>query len=279
MTPRLAPVALVLVAAVVLAPRAARAGEEEEDASTDGIGITYDLGTDVAVTAGAAVAFLGSEWLVKKEFALEANWSERNGLDTSVRDALVWKKTGTAFWISYVTAGAAPVVSLGLTALAARQVGRPSEFWVDALLVAEATALDGTLNQLVKFAVRRQRPCAGSCPSNDAKDDNLSFYSEHASLTFALAASAGTVARLRGYPMWRAIWLGTAVLGAATAYLRIAANEHYLTDVVTGAAMGTAVGVGVPYWFHRQRVRGQTCGTVAVLPIAHGGALTMALRW
>jgi membrane-associated phospholipid phosphatase len=33
---------------------------------------------------------------------------------------------------------------------------------------------------------------------------------------------------------------------AATGYLRIAADRHYATDVLAGAAVGTGVGLGWP---------------------------------
>jgi membrane-associated phospholipid phosphatase len=275
---------LPLVAAVSMAwaaaPRAAR-GEEAG-------GIVYDLRTDAVTTAVAASLLLGSELLVKRSFALDANWTRVNGLDSSVKSQLEWSHPDTANTISWALVATAPVAALGLTALAAEHDGRRSEFLVDTLLIAEATAIDGALNQLVKFTVRRARPCGAvhSCPDSDgkpSKDDNLSFYSEHSSLSFALAASAGTVARLRGYRWAPAVWIGTAVLGAATAYLRIAANEHYFTDVLTGAAVGTAVGVAVPYWLHRPRGGGEGRATVVVLPTVQGGTLggtlTYALRW
>ena len=38
---------------------------------------------------------------------------------------------------------------------------------------------------------------------------------------------------------------------AATGYFRMAADKHWLTDVLTGAATGTAVGLLVP-WLHRR---------------------------
>jgi membrane-associated phospholipid phosphatase len=36
-------------------------------------------------------------------------------------------------------------------------------------------------------------------------------------------------------------------------YLRIAAEQHYLTDVLAGAAVGTAIGWAVPHFFHPAR--------------------------
>jgi len=274
------PVRRRLLAVVALAVGAAAPGRAGAD---EGGSLRYDVRTDAVVTVPAAALLVGSELIVKATLPLGANWRSGNWLDSSVRNALVWHDTHAASITSYVTAGAAPVVALGLTALAsAHDDGTLSEFPIDALLIAEATAVDGAVNQLVKFTVRRQRPCASStsCPdsnSQPSKDDNLSFYSEHTSLIFAMAASAGTISRMRGHRWAPLVWIGTAVVGATTAYLRIAANEHHFTDVLTGAAMGTAIGAGVPSLFHRPGARGEEGGTLAVIPTVHGGAMTYAL--
>ena len=110
----------------------------------------------------------------------------------------------------------------------------------------------GNLGQLVKFSVGRQRPYAHAGAANPdggqgPYDANLSFYSAHTNFTFAVAAAAGTVAAMRGYRWAPAVYVVGGLVGAATGYLRIAADQHYFTDVLTGAVVGSAVGVGVPY--------------------------------
>jgi polar amino acid transport system permease protein len=55
---------------------------------------------------------------------------------------------------------------------------------------------------------------------------------------------------------------------AATGYFRMAADKHWLTDVLTGAMTGTAVGFAVP-WLHRTRP-GATLLTLSPRP---GGAV------
>jgi membrane-associated phospholipid phosphatase len=49
---------------------------------------------------------------------------------------------------------------------------------------------------------------------------------------------------------------GGLALAAFTGYLRMGAEQHYLTDVLTGAAVGSLVGWAVPYLFHRPRNSG-----------------------
>jgi membrane-associated phospholipid phosphatase len=78
----------------------------------------------------------------------------------------------------------------------------------------------------------------------------MSFFSGHTTWAFALAASSGTVASMRGYELAPVVWAVGLPLAAATGYLRIAADRHYLSDVLVGAAVGTAVGIGFPRLMH-----------------------------
>lgn len=74
---------------------------------------------------------------------------------------------------------------------------------------------------LVKWAVHRTRPCAPACGSDDPSQ---SFYSAHTALAFQAIGGP----RL-------AIVLPFAI---GTGGLRIAADKHYLTDVLVGAGAG-----------------------------------------
>ena len=74
----------------------------------------------------------------------------------------------------------------------------------------------------------------------------MSFWGGHSMLAFSVAAASTQVARLRGRPGWRWLAAVTFAGAAATAWLRVAADRHWLTDVVVGAGVGTAVGLGVP---------------------------------
>lgn len=99
--------------------------------------------------------------------------------------------------------------------------------------------------------------------------------SGHASGTFAGAAAFGTVAMLRGYPGWP--WLSAAGFTSATAisYLRMAADRHWLTDVVAGAALGTGIGIAVPLLLHRKaREPDGRSATIIVTPVPLGVAGT-----
>ncbi len=101
-------------------------------------------------------------------------------------------------------------------------------------------------------------------------DDTTSFYSGHTNVAFSLAVSAGTVATLRGYRWAPWVWITGLSLATATGYLRVAGDKHYFTDVLAAAAMGSAIGFGVPFVFHRPSSPAVPNAAVANIP---GGAL------
>jgi membrane-associated phospholipid phosphatase len=63
-------------------------------------------------------------------------------------------------------------------------------------------------------------------------------------------------------------------IGGVTAYTRIAADEHYFTDTLAGAAIGTVVGGAVPLIFHRPR---RYMPMISALP--RPGGVTLAAGW
>ncbi len=78
---------------------------------------------------------------------------------------------------------------------------------------------------------------------------------------------------MRGYRLAPWIWGAGLSLAVATAYLRIAADRHYASDVTVGAAIGSLTGFAVPYLFHNPKRRFM----VAPAPLDHGG-VALAVR-
>ncbi|WP_437806240.1 phosphatase PAP2 family protein [Sorangium sp. So ce1078] len=229
--------------------------------------LTFVPEVDLPLTVVGGAAWAASE-LAKKGLAPDAcRWCAVGPLDASVRDALLWSgNPGTAHDVSNVTVLAvAPVSALGLTAFAAWHDGRTENMAADLLIVTEAMVVAMGLNQLTKYAVGRQRPyahfenpdvlyCEGAgCARPLPHDDDLSFFSGHSTAAFSLAAASGTVASMRGYRAAPWVWAQGMALAALSGYLRIASDRHYFTDVLTGAALGSAAGVLIPYLFHGPR--------------------------
>lgn len=187
-----------------------------------------------------------------------------------VRDALVWCNPARASALANVDGYLlAPVVGLGLLSIGTLANDPTSARAIDDLVpVFESIVLTEVAAQIVKFSVGRQRPYAhfGDPRVPVGLDDNVSFFSGHASLAFTIATSAGTIAHARGYAAEPAIWTAGLAIAASTAYLRIAADKHYLSDVVVGSAVGAAAGLVIPRMMHRE-------DDLSVVPTGRGVAL------
>lgn len=239
------------------------------DARADGVReLRYDLRIDAAVTTVGGLWWLTSEFLKADLVPEKCRWCYRaedgadllNPYDSSVRKRLLWKNTETAATFSSVLGFfVEPAAMMGLTALSSANDRAIDRLPVDALLITEATVLAGDINQIAKFAFARERPFVHFLPrapdvvralTDSPSDDNLSFFSGHTTLAFAVATSAGTVNSLRGYRLAPVVWGAGLTMAVTVAYLRIAADKHYLSDVMTGAVVGSVVGIGVPLLFH-----------------------------
>jgi membrane-associated phospholipid phosphatase len=115
----------------------------------------------------------------------------------------------------------------------------------------------GSVTQYTKVATRRIRPYAyNSDVSVDERyakstaegDVRLSFFSGHVSTAFTAAVFASTVLDHTYPDAWWTKWVWASTLAAAsgTAYARIKAGKHYPTDVLTAAAVGSAIAFFLP---------------------------------
>jgi membrane-associated phospholipid phosphatase len=131
-----------------------------------------------------------------------------------------------------------------------------------ALIAVEAMALGSMLQGVSAGAFARERPYGRDCGTKVDADlpectSNVryrSFFSGHTTLAFASAGVTCTnhaVHDLFGDPFADAVTCGaTLATAGAVGMLRIVAQKHYVTDVLTGAAVGTASGLGIPWLLH-----------------------------
>jgi membrane-associated phospholipid phosphatase len=203
---------------------------------------------------GFGAAYLVSELAVKDQLApAECAWCNPPGFDVSVRDALKWDNTNRADTISTITGYIVPPLSAISLLLASTWRERSwRRLFDDAVPMLEAAVSVGLINQAAKFIVGRQRPFVHFAePGRPPElDDNMSFFSGHTTLAFSEAVAAGVVAHRRGYALEPVIWATGLTLAAATGYLRMAADRHYLSDVLVGAVVGSGIGLLVPLIFH-----------------------------
>jgi len=211
--------------------------------------LPYDAIRDPVITGAAA-----GTWLVLHVFEERlapggCRWCQPPAFDEAARDALRWRDPDPPALASDVLAyGAVPVVGLGVSYLVSGRDAKAAG--VDALIAAESVALAGVAGQAVKLAVGRRRPAAYASGARASSDDDVSFYSGHASAAFALATSFATCSSLRGDRDAWVAWAAGLPLAAAAGYLRIAADRHYLSDVLAGAGAGTLFGMLVPRLLH-----------------------------
>ncbi len=126
-----------------------------------------------------------------------------------------------------------------------------------ALMYAETITLTGALVYLTKCTVKRPRPFVfnPSAPQELKlnKSARMSFFSGHTSLSFASAVFFSTTyTDYSSDNQWNAVVWGSALTTASlVGYLRIRAGKHYVTDVIAGALVGSAIGYAVPIIHHQ----------------------------
>jgi membrane-associated phospholipid phosphatase len=157
-----------------------------------------------------------------------------------------------------------------------------------ALLDLETLAIAGAVQGMTNVLVSRERPYGPSCgttelPANALDCDGIqqyrSFFSGHATFSFTSAALIcinHTRDELLGSP-WDALSCGGGyVVAAATASLRVLADVHYASDVLTGALVGTLIGYGVPLLHYRHHDVGKLSAggmTMQLVPSLGGAGL------
>ncbi len=222
--------------------------------------------TDGAILAGSALtiavpALLASR-IIRQRCPCDPK--EVNSFDRGA----IGNHSDLADYTSTVTVG---LTLLGPPVLDWALLGRGEALTSDLVVFGETILVNGALVQVVKYTAQRPLPrtYAGDPALVHSPGGYRSFYSGHTSTAMAaLTAAAYTARRRYGEQGWP--WLVVAVVGASVAVERVAAGRHFPTDVIVGAAAGTAVGLAVP-WLHDR------APNLALLPTR--GGLTLAGRF
>lgn len=161
------------------------------------------------------------------------------------------------------------------------------------LINLETMAINLSLSTLVKTAVGRDRPYGRNCGGTISEANGLcstrrryySFPSGHTSTAFTAAAlNCSHHMNLNLYANRTADIAACAVgfgVAAATGTLRIVGDQHYATDVLAGAAVGTTTGFLVPWLLHYRHDDGPRTSTgvdVSLVPM-HGLGLGAVGVW
>lgn len=121
---------------------------------------------------------------------------------------------------------------------------------VDWTLATQTAAWNGAFTETARLVVQRPRPFVYSDHSRAADPQNYtSFYSGHTSFSAAACLSLLFALLGRGAPSWLLLAAGITCecLIFSTGLFRILSGRHFLTDVLTGAIMGSLVALAVAY--------------------------------
>ena len=245
-----------------------------------------DLLTD-SVIIGTGVTFLGTEILINK-FAHIKNkvWDgsafDKNDVPSFDRAFM------QPFSSGFNTAG--DIFQFVALLSPAALIAAPMEEWLTiGVMYAETVLATYSLKEFAKALVNRTRPYMyyDERPLDlIAKGDwNESFPSGHTALAFSGATFASYVfSKYFSDSPWKYVVTAASYsVAAATAIFRVAGGKHFLTDVLAGAALGTAVGFVVP-WLHTLKA-GNTGNSAAsgssrgVEPLVYMGGIGLKISF
>ena len=226
----------------------------------------------LAAELGGSIALALTLSLASGSSAARCSWCEPDSLDVSVRSALFTHDSRTPALTSHILSlGAAPLLAFGGVVVPALASGHGRYAVEDSVVILDGFILVSGFADLSKKMTARQRPSfhygrqSQTESANDLADANRSFFSGDTAWPFTLASSASALAYSRGYVT--APWLvaGGAAIGVSTGMLRMVADMHWFTDVLTGAAVGVGTGLALPLLLHRRAAGGAEVATI--LPV------------
>ncbi len=210
-------------------------------ASSDSLTINYHIDIPLTVSTAAVSGAIG---LIRFERLAPAETIPPPRIINAVDQSLAGRYNPQAAHISdYTLAGA---LALPLALLAAGDcafVRRPTNL----LLYLESLSINQFFVQITKTAVSRPRPLVYApdiAPNQRRNADNyLSFYSGHTASAFAGATAATLLASYAdaSAPLVATIAGAGYSLALLTSAMRLVSGNHFYTDVLAGAIMGTAV--------------------------------------
>ena len=155
--------------------------------------------------------------------------------------------------VGNVMMGVIPVSVLAINAYFIYKNYELTDLLTETVMAAETFLLAHTAPHVIKPLVSRIRPYNYfSAVDNPQKSDwNHSFFSGHTSMAFA-GATFGSYTFCKWFPDSKLKIPVIAIsytLATFTGISRLYAGCHFATDVLVGAAVGTAIGFFVP-WLH-----------------------------
>ena len=185
------------------------------------------------------IALAATNELFKEKLApAEPNWTEPNPFDIYFRDFFKWpdSRVYNAHILSDIILWSMIIPStFGAPAISGYHYNE------HLLINIQVLAATGLLTGISKYVIARQRPYAyyKVDAGSEKYKDNLSFFSGHSAIAFAMATTTSILLEKKFHHISGLIWSSTLTLAATTGILRIAADRHYMSDVLTGTVVGT----------------------------------------
>lgn len=232
-----------------------------------------------------------------------ARFTARNSFDDAARAGLrletpegraAARTVADAFYYTLAVYPAA--VDSGLLAKVVH--GNDDVAWQTFMIYAQSILANGAITTTSQGMVGRVRPLVEHCDDPVQRDpttcgsrqEHRSFFAGHVSTSFT---GAGITCvnhahlPLLGSKWARAVACGVPLAAAASvAYLRVAADKHWASDVLVGAAVGTTFGVGLPLALHygasespggQPRTVGRQAASLYALPMSSPTVTGVAL--
>ena len=111
------------------------------------------------------------------------------------------------------------------------------------LATLEVMAINGLVTDIVKYTANRKRPSSYYQTRDEGDDAYKSFFSGHTSQAFSIGTSTAIMLSRSHPDKKNLIWGSVMTLATTMGYFRIAADKHYMTDVLSGALAGSIIAV------------------------------------
>jgi len=240
------PTVLRVLLVLLVSLSVARGGDTDSSAFKSSAGVIVKEDALTALrgaghTLSAPLRWDGEDWLMAGGIGLGTAASTL--LDMDARDYMQRNQSGPKDAVSNV----AVLYGDGLNMIALSAGGYVAGLafkneWLrkTALLTGTAIVVAGTISTILKVSVGRARPYTNEGhmafrPFSFSGENYVSFPSGHTIVAFAVS---GVLSERIGN-VWASIGLYT--LAATTGYSRMYADQHWLSDIVFGAALSIAV--------------------------------------
>jgi len=247
-----------------------RSPTDGDDGSRDTVDLQWDpdwpefRAAELVVTGLAIAASLGSLGIPDGG----GRWSGRNSFDEDARDTFKLKSPSA----QQQARDASDILLMALTnqlAIDAIVVAwwgydRPAITWQMTLMDIEVLTINAAVNGIVAGLVARERPYAeAQCARRNIDQQTgeclgarryRSFFSGHTSTAFAAAGL--TCMHHAHMPLYgggageAAVCGGALAAAAAVGSMRVLSDQHWVSDIVVGAAVGSTLGFGLPWALH-----------------------------